>query len=364
MAGLATPSEEPGALQDLFKFLYSGTPGAAQLCAAAAAAAGQAGPAAPWKDPVTSIAPPQQQQQQYLPQAPQLLPASSAPYMGQQQQQQSMYIPGHMSAPQDAGAGYMQMQQPGRMVPPPGMHYSQPQLQQQPTHALSKLSRTVSGFDGPLHPASMPQPSLPDGMLLRQAPPPPQPRFVPQGPPPQSQGFVAMGGSMMSHNNTAVTTAAGGFQPASRPLEHMHGMAGMAGLEQQQHMMHRQQMPVLSQQQPPASHLLPQDPMLPPQSMQQQQQTMRPQHANMPGPQPPAFAPTSQPTSQWNADDVRQLLDILHHDGTGAQGQQQVLAHPQPLQSSGSCLTALHHVAVECKLEQANNVTGSLTAAT
>jgi hypothetical protein len=359
MAGLQTPAVDA----DLYTFLFSGTPIANRMCAAATAAAGQPGPAAPWREPVSMAAP--QQQQQYLPQAPQLLPGSSAPYMGQQQQQQqqSMYIPpGHVSAPQDAGAGHMQMQQPGRVVPPQGMHYSQPQLQQQPTHALSKLSRTVSGFDGPLHPASMSQPSLPDGMLLRQAPPPPQPRFVPQGPPPQSQGFAAVGGSIMSHNNTAVTTAAGGFQPASRPMEHMQ--MPVAGFEQQQHMMHRQQMPVLSQQQPPVTHLLPQDPMLPPQSMQPNYM-MRPQHADMPGPQPPACASSSQPNIQWTSDGFRQLLDLLHQDGTRPQEQQQqVLAHPQPLQSSGSCLTALHPVADETKLEQANNVTGSLTAAT
>jgi hypothetical protein len=311
------------------------------------------------------VAPPQQQQQ-YL-QQEQLLPASSAPYMGQQQQQQQlMYIPpGHMSVPQDAGAGYMQLQQPGRVVPPQGMNYSQPQLQQQPVHALSKLSRTVSGFDGPVHPVSMPQPSLPDGMLLRQAPPPPQPRFVPQGPVPQSQGFVAMGGSMMTHSNTAVTTAAGGFQPAARPMEHMQ--MPMAGLEQEQHMMHRHQMPVLSQQQPPASHLLPQDPMLPPQSMQPQHM-MRPQHADMPDPQRPGFAPPSQLSSHWDADGFRQLMacvdGFLHPDGTRPVVQQQVLAHPPPLQTSGSCLTAPRPVADECKLEQANNITGSLTAAT
>lgn len=365
MAGLQTPTEEGGTIAELYRFLYSGTPAAQKMAAGAAAAAataatGQPGPVAPWRDSMQGM--PQQQLQQ--------LPASSsAGCMGQQQQQQQMYpSAGYSWAPQDAAAGaaFLQMQQQqqpaGRMVPPPGMHYSQPQLQQ-PVHVLSKLSRTVSGFDSvPHNAASMLQPSLPDAMMLRQSLPPPQPRFVPQAPPQGTTGMGGMGpaGAVMGHNNAAVITAAGGFQPAPRPAGQMQG----PDPQQQQHMMYRQHMPVLSQQQPPAPHLMPQEP-LPPQHIQpqQQQQLMRPMHADMQAPaahhQGFAAPPPSHPPTSWNAEDLRQLLDILHADGAGAEGQVPVLGPPPALYHIPH-----HPVVDECKLEHANNVTGSLTAAT
>lgn len=392
MAGLQTPTEEPGMLADLYRFLYSGTPAAQVMAAgaAAAAAAGQPGPAAPWRDTMQML--PQQQlqqhQQQQLPATTQMLPASSAPYMGQQQlplpqPQEPMYT-GHVSAPQDVGAAFMQAQQPGRMLPPQGIHYSQPQLQQ-PMHALSKLSRTVSGFEAAPHPASMPQPSLPTDLVMRQTLAPPQPRFVPQGPPQGPGGVV--GGGLMTHN-TAVTTAAGGFQPPAStaaggfqppastaagyqpPAWGMGQINQMQGHEQQQqqHMMHRQQMPVLSQQQqPPAPHLLPQEPLLPAQQLQVQQHMLRTQHADMQGPQPHVYPPPAHPSNTtWNAANAeqwRQLLDVLQ-DGAGAELQAQVLPPPPALQAAGLCHIETHHVTDEIKLEHANNVTGSLTAAT
>jgi hypothetical protein len=362
MAGLQTPTEEGGTIAELYRFLYSGTPAAQTM---AAAAAGQPGPVAPWRQDSMPQGMPQQQLQQ--------LPASSsAACMGQQQHQQMYPSAGYSWAPQDAAAGaaFLQMQQQqqqqsaGRMVPPPGMHYSQPQLQQ-PMHVLSKLSRTVSGFDSAPHAAaSMLQPSLPDAMMLRQSLPPPQPRFVPQAPPQGTAGMGGMGpaGGVMGHNNAAVITAAGGFQPAPRPGGQMQG----PDQQQQQHMMYRQHMPVLSQQQQPAPHLMPQEPLAPQhiQQQQQQQQMMRAMHADMQAPpahhqQGFAAPPPSHPPTSWNAEDLRQLLDILHADGGGAEGQVPVLGPPPALYHIP------HHPAVdECKLEHANNVTGSLTAAT
>lgn len=350
MAGLGTPTEEPNTLAELYKFLYGATPAAQQLAAAgvgaaaaAAAAAGQPGPPAPWSNPMQGV----QQQQQGLP--PQMLQPSSSAYIAQQQQQ-LYHQPGHLSAPQDIGPAFVPSQQLGRMLPPQGLqHYSQPQLQQlqqlQPSHPLSKLSRTVSGFDSMSAQGSMPQPSLPEGMMLRQQLPPPQPRFVPQGP---------VSGGMMGHSNAAVTTAAGGFQPGSRPVVPQQPL-GPAHQQQQQHMMHGQQIPVLSQQQQqPVPPLMPQEPLLPQLHLQQQAAMQAPA---LSAPQP--VPPQPHPPQQWGAEDLRQLLDIL---GEAAANEGQHCLPPQQLQQP---LCHLEHPLADDKLgEHANNVTGSLAAAT
>lgn len=378
MAGLATPSDQPGWPQDLCSFLL--TPGASHFAAAAAAAAAaqaphSRGPAAPWRDmPMQSM--PQTQQQ--MPPA-QMLPASSAPmgYMPHHQQQQ-MFQSSQMPAQQDAGVMFLNhhQQQQMHMVPPPGLPYGQQQLQQ-PMHNLSKLSRTVSGFDPAPHTAPM---QLPDGMMLRQGLQPPQPRFVPQGPP-EASGMSGMGSGLMTHSNAAVTTASGPFQPGPKPNSYQQhqmqrGMGAphgaMLGHDQQSHMLHRQQqrLPVLSQaQQPPASHLMPQEPMLPQQHMQHMM--MRPQcgmagpgpqgqmlqHQEHPGlaPAPAPPAPQGPASHPWNACDLRQLMELLQQEQDVGQLPQQALPQAPPL-----CHMGINPVVGELAN---NNVAGGLATA-
>jgi hypothetical protein len=377
MTGLTTPggTEERSTLEELYKFLFQGaTPAAQQLAAgaaaAAAAAAGQPASAANWRGPMQSM--PQQQlpphqsisQQQQVPPPAMLPPPPALHFMSHQQQQvlqQQVHNPqGHMSPQHDP---FLQPQQPGHMVPHTGMHYSQPMLQQQqPAHALSKLSRTVSGFDnGPVS-AGMQQQLMPDGMMLRQQLPPPQPRFVPQGPPPVTGPMVSMSGNLISYNNAAVTTAAGGYQPMPQIQQQMP----MAGLEQQHHMMHRQQMPVLSsQQQPQHPPIMSQEPMLPaPQHMQPQYNMMQAQSGMQRMVPAPGSAPPPQPHShqQWAAEDLKQLLDILGEAAVN-EGQH---GHHDALQPhlAGPALYHMDHPVVDHKLEHVNNVTGSMAAAT
>lgn len=355
LAGLATPTEEPSSITDLFRYLYGA--GATPAAAAAAAAAGNAG-AAPWNSGGggASGQPVQQQQQaasqpvamqQQQPQgAPmQLQPQAPTSMMPPQQQQQLFQQPSHAQQvayctassqqQQLAAAPYVQQLQPSntrlqgsgmqqQAAYAAAMQFGHPQQHHQHFCPLSKLSRDGSNvssncsvdLDGMLQSAGSSggvssHPSLPDGMMLRQQmpAPPAQTRFVPQEPPAASAAapvapLLPSGSSMALavSNSMAMPVSAPGPQqmlmmPQSLPRLHAAGQPGP--FMPAPTMMAQQQAHIMMQQQQQAQYL------------QQQQQAML-QAAQQ---------------HQWGSEELRQLLDILGEAVGGSNEGQQALMY-------------------------------------
>lgn len=341
----------------------------------------------------------------------QMVQQQQQPPPAAQQQQQLLYNSQQQqpySAPQSQAAPYVQQQsaagrlhvplnqQQGGGVAAAGMQYGMMQQQQvyQPPPAgvypASKLSRAAGGSvdmsmqvgGGDL------QPSLPEGMLLRQQQLPPpqmpqQPRFVPQELPPASVPPLLQGrmGSGSASGSTAVPN--GMLPPSSLAASaRMHRLAP-ADMQQQLAQPMLCMMPPapmvpqlgrdvgqlgMMQHAPPAPAHLQQQQQMPPMLAQPQQPQQQQQGGMYQGPQ----------QQQWGAEELRQLLELLGETVGSNEGAQGMVPHqPRPQHNQQAVLAALAPASRQvCHLdyqpstsdeevvEQANNGTGRLLAAT
>jgi hypothetical protein len=230
LTGLATPTDEPNSITDLFRYLY----GASATPAGAAAASAKANASvAPWGG-----APPAAQQQTALDQQQRASQAMMAAGLQQQQQQQQLYMQQQQQqqqqqpVPQFSTAGGQQYGSQGlpASLPPASLA------------AMSKLTQAGGGslVSSPmLSSANSMQPSLPEGMLLRQQGPAPhaQTRFVPQQPQGSAGGagggtptVTAPGAAPLlpcSSSGSSMTSAPSAQQQYEAMLMQQHMMAMM-----------------------------------------------------------------------------------------------------------------------------------------